>query len=297
MEEKDLYKGIEEIKSISMTEEEKDKIFEFVLSSKAEQKPIVSPWGSYFFVSIVKKNSFAFYAMAVLLVFILGGGGTVYASLNSLPGNSLYPLKVKIIEPLRTTLTFSLEKKAQYESNLAVKRLVEAEILASNNELDSVKEKQINNLLEKHTTALNEAINKVVKDESKEKIHEIATIFQNEMNIHAQILDIVKENNKKEEKKIEKTEEIQIKKEEKIQPEKKEIPIEKQDQKTEKIEQEAEKIQVETQIPEEIKTDTTTEEVTNTEEGDNEISKNARANAKKIKEALNKKEIRGNQNN
>ena len=66
-----------------------------------------------------------------------------------------------IIEPIEGAVSFTQKSKARHESNLAEKRLVEAEKLASEGKLDVNTENKINNLISKHTNALNRAIDKI----------------------------------------------------------------------------------------------------------------------------------------
>lgn len=75
---------------------------------------------------------------AILLIVLLGlGGGTSYAAEGSLPGDVLYPVKVSINEPVRAGLAFSTEAKAKVETDLAVRRLEEAESLVVGGKLDA----------------------------------------------------------------------------------------------------------------------------------------------------------------
>ncbi|MFA4975812.1 MAG: DUF5667 domain-containing protein [Candidatus Paceibacterota bacterium] len=197
MKNEEIQIGINKIQNIKMTTEEKKLVLENILTSPiAIKKSIPSPYSFQSFVSILQRNHFAYYSMATFLIIVLSSGGIALASQESLPGNILYPIKVSIIEPINSALKFSTEAKAKYESSLATERLIEAETLASRGKLDTSKEKQINDLLAIHTTALDEAINKLHKeDQSSEKAYEIATNFKAEMSAHAQILDIINEQN------------------------------------------------------------------------------------------------------
>ena len=191
MKEEKLQKGINEIKNIRMTELEKSQILHSIYNSNKEvSRPIASPWSMYAFVSIIKKSQLVYYILVPLII-ILSGGGVAYASLESLPDSVLYPIKVKVLEPIGGSLKTTLSKKAKYESNLAEKRLVEAEVLASKGKLNVEIEKKLNNLLSDHTVALNNAINMANQTSSTEEIDNISTDFRAEMNAHARILDII----------------------------------------------------------------------------------------------------------
>jgi hypothetical protein len=61
---------------------------------------------------------------------------TVSAAEGALPGDILYPIKVKLNEEVRTSLTFSPEKKAAWEVERAERRIEEATLLAVEDTLD-----------------------------------------------------------------------------------------------------------------------------------------------------------------
>jgi hypothetical protein len=132
--------------------------------------------------------------VAISFLIILSSGGIVSASQNSLPGDILHSIKTNIIEPVLGTLKFSPEAKAEYESDLAVERLVEAETLATEGKLDMVKEKEISTLLTSHTTALSKALAEIRQNAVSNggKAEEIGSTFRAEMDAHADVLDIIK---------------------------------------------------------------------------------------------------------
>jgi len=208
MKDQKIQNGINEIKNIKMTALEKKQILEYILNSpQKSNKLIPSPWMNIFTFT-VKKNRLVYY-MVIPLVVVLTGSGAVFASGESLPDSMLYPIKVNIVEPMRGALKFSKESKANYESGLATKRMVEAEKLATEGKLDRVKEEQINILLQKHNKRLNEALDKIDQKESSEQVDEIVTDFQEKMNTHAKTLDVItlqkkeEKSKKNREKKIE----------------------------------------------------------------------------------------------
>lgn len=97
----------------------------------AELVPVVSPYQR--FLSILSpfastlKRPVAMLAMAALVVV---GGGSTYAAAGALPGNPLYPLKVKVIEPVQGLLAVTSEAKAEWHASITNKRLAEVEELA-----------------------------------------------------------------------------------------------------------------------------------------------------------------------
>lgn len=190
-----IKEAIEEIKEIKMTSLEKRSMIDSILGSSAENaKPVSSPYMIYSFFSVITKKRLV-YSASVFCLIIMLSGGAVFASGDSLPGNILYPLKVKVVEPARGALIFSPLAKVEYENNLATKRLMEAEVLANEDRLDSSKEEELNSLLENHTIAFNEAVDKFYKSRKPEEIlnenEEAINTFQISMNAHARVLDII----------------------------------------------------------------------------------------------------------
>ncbi len=62
--------------------------------------------------------------VGMLLVIIIGSGGTVYASRNALPDDTLYPVK-KLVENLQIAATFSAQSKANLHLKFAERRIDE----------------------------------------------------------------------------------------------------------------------------------------------------------------------------
>lgn len=189
MEDNKFKNGIEEIKKMTMTALEKKQIFESVINSHIQKEITASSrWSFYLFISRIQKSRLAYYVIIPLLI-ITTSSGVVFASESSLPDSILYPIKVNVVEPVRGALTFSKESKANYESNLATKRMVEAETLATTGKLDVSKEEKLNTLLAKHSKKLTEAIDEIDQTKDAEQVDDIVTNFQANMNAHARVLD------------------------------------------------------------------------------------------------------------
>lgn len=150
-----------------MTNSEKELIFSNIFkSSPPIIKPIKSTWVPFSFMAIFQRSRLVYYIIIPLII-ALSGGGVVFASADSLPNSILYPIKVKVLEPVEGALTFSKVSKAKHESNLAKKRLVEAEILASHGKLDKKNKDKINNLLDKHKKALDKTLKDIKNRKNK----------------------------------------------------------------------------------------------------------------------------------
>ncbi|MDB5244629.1 MAG: hypothetical protein JWN18_499 [Parcubacteria group bacterium] len=105
----------------------------------AQQHPatsIPSPYERFIHVlSPFTTNSRLSFAALALLLVIAVGGGTTLASMGSLPGDSLYSLKVSVLEPARGLLALSSEAQADWHVSVTETRLKEIEDLASKEKL------------------------------------------------------------------------------------------------------------------------------------------------------------------
>ncbi len=181
--------GRDQIQNIRMTSHEKERILKNVTSSPVSlPRPILS-WAIFQYK--------IFYPVTACLILIFGGIGVVSASSNTLPGDLLYPVKVHIAEPLHAAFLFKTEAKAEFQTNLATKRLVEAETLSDNGKLDTNKEKELNDLLNKHTEAFHSELNNLKANNSqsnKEKEDNLSNNFQKGLEKHGQILEKLRNN-------------------------------------------------------------------------------------------------------
>ena len=191
---KKLTDGLKEIEAIKMSPIEKERMLQAIFNSHPRRASVPSPFAPHFFFVIFNKKRLV-YSASVLCLVVMLTGGAVFASQDSLPGNALYPLKVKFIEPVKGAFTFSNLAKIEYESDLATERLVEAGILASEGKLDASNKVELNSLLENHTTAFNKAVNRFYEDHKKEEgldpTDRAIVDFQSRMNANAQVLAII----------------------------------------------------------------------------------------------------------
>lgn len=89
-------------------------------------------------------------AGALVLVLIGGSAGITYAAEDSLPGQPLYAIKVSVAEPIQGALITTTLGKAQWQSDLASRRLAEATTLASQNNLATSTQEYLQNAVQTH---------------------------------------------------------------------------------------------------------------------------------------------------
>ncbi len=189
-----LNKAVNQIKEIKMTTSEKERVLKeiFDLHKTEPRHSIHSPYIGAFFSKISLRH-FSYVGVAICLVLLLTGG--VVSAQASLPGSTLYPIKVGVVEPLRAALIFSPVKKIKYETKLATERIIEAEMLASRDELNESHVEKLNELLENHTNAFNSAVYSMrAKGSPSPYIDDDFIIgFEARMNAHARVLDLISE--------------------------------------------------------------------------------------------------------
>ena len=88
--------------------------------------------------------------LASLAVLLFLAGGTSYAAQYSLPGDTLYAVKVGITEPLTGSLKTSAAERAQWNATLAVRRLEEVEALVAQKRLTPTVQAEVEQRFEAH---------------------------------------------------------------------------------------------------------------------------------------------------
>jgi len=150
-----------------MTAAEKRAMFEHITASPA-RGAVKSPWTVFSFNTWVMQHRVVSVAFAAILIVVLAGGGVASASMSALPGDSLYAVKVSVVEPIRVALASTPVAKAEVQAQLADNRLKEAETLAAQGKLDDTKKNQIATLIDAHTEALSQALDQVSQNSPAE---------------------------------------------------------------------------------------------------------------------------------
>jgi hypothetical protein len=88
--------------------------------------------------------------LASLVLIITAGTGTAIAANAALPGQALYAVKTHFNEPVRAALTVRANERAIYETDLAAKRMEEAQALAAEGPLDEAIQTELNKDLADH---------------------------------------------------------------------------------------------------------------------------------------------------
>ncbi|PJE51277.1 MAG: hypothetical protein COV29_00780 [Candidatus Yanofskybacteria bacterium CG10_big_fil_rev_8_21_14_0_10_36_16] len=134
------------------------------------------------------KFNYSYIMPIAIIIAVIFGGGVSFAAENSLPGDTLYPIKTGINEEVRGWIALSDEAEAKWQYRLAERRLEEAEEIAVNSELKEEVRLNIENNFEKH----NEKIELLIAElESKDKLNaavDLNSRLESSLKAHEQIL-------------------------------------------------------------------------------------------------------------
>lgn len=134
MNENDFKKGIGGLKKIRMEKSEKNLILTRILAT-----PIKSPYAH--------KTAYLVFAFCLLL--IITSVDIVRVSGNALPGDKLYGVKTRVVEPVLDIVNSTPEEKLVWEEEKINRRIVEAEALIEKDDLDEKKLEDLERKIEK----------------------------------------------------------------------------------------------------------------------------------------------------
>ncbi len=87
---------------------------------------------------------------------------------NALPGDALYPIKVRFNEELRGAMTSSPYQKIEWETARLERRLAEAQLLADSGRLTEAAEVEVANAIKQHTEAARVSIDTIRQSDNDE---------------------------------------------------------------------------------------------------------------------------------
>ncbi|HLP43842.1 MAG TPA: hypothetical protein VK145_01030, partial [Candidatus Nanoarchaeia archaeon] len=147
-----FYTVINKAKEITLTSQERNSLFQSVdafvarnpIKKSAQVQsvlpaPVKSPFFAQDWFFAFSQRSHNFYIATALVVLVVFGTGTSFASQNTLPGDLLYPIKVNVLEEVKAQFLPSSSRPV-YEIKRAQARVGEVKKLAAQNKLsDEVK--------------------------------------------------------------------------------------------------------------------------------------------------------------
>ncbi len=138
-----------------------------------------------FILFFTKKHMYA--TLATILV-LLTGTGTAFAAENTVPGDSLYGIKVHVNEPVRGALAVSTEARANWEAKVAERRLDEASRLAAKGELKADVETNLEARFKAQAEKIKTRIEKLEASGKNEAAANLSARLESAIQIHQEIL-------------------------------------------------------------------------------------------------------------
>lgn len=129
------------------------------------------------------------YAKIATLLILLSGTGTAFAAENTIPGDTLYGVKVNINETVRGALALSPEAKSNWEAQIAERRLDEASKLAVQGKLSAELGTKLETKFTEQTQKIKDRIAKLQEAGKDDSASELSTRLQSALQIHSEILD------------------------------------------------------------------------------------------------------------
>lgn len=137
-------------------------------------------------VSYVRQRQFI-PALLTAVVFLFTGGTSVLAE-RSLPGDSLYSIKVNVNEPIRELAAVSTEAKANVAVEATERRLQEAAVLSAEGRLDESNTKILQNQFSKNASQVRNQVASLTASNDDLAAAEISEKFAITLSAHSKIL-------------------------------------------------------------------------------------------------------------
>ncbi len=165
---KKFQKILHEIKDVRLTPSEKSSVKASIFAKieEAQTSPIKvqSPYFTWFQISRMRLQL----VLASIVLIFLASGGVAFAAQWSLPGDVLYPVKVKVTEKVAGFFhSASALSEARFQTHLMEKRLSEAETLSDSHKLNEPLREQVRENIVLQTNRTKDAVKKADEGEVK----------------------------------------------------------------------------------------------------------------------------------
>lgn len=187
------------VKKIGLTERERDHLRSVLLQEMSEH-PIPATYASsvssegrarhHKYRTKFNKHSFRKTMPITLLIALLLGGSVSYAAEGTVPGDTLYPIKIHVNENVRSTLAITNAAEARLEVDLAERRLNEAEKLEHGARLDSETKVKLKKKFDDHRARADLHIKDVEQDDREDAVR-IHDDFEVRLRGHSKTLELL----------------------------------------------------------------------------------------------------------
>ncbi len=175
---------------ILLTTEEKDamrtRLLQFMQASapEAPKKSSISPFVNWYRVSVHFKAQY----ISVLTIILLIGSGISAAAEQSLPGEALYQVK-SFNENVRVFFTVTPQSKAGLQTELAVRRLEEVELLTVQGKLSTTTKEGVEKDLAGHLDAIKDNVKALENSDQTDLAADTASQAESSLKAHGAILN------------------------------------------------------------------------------------------------------------
>lgn len=179
-----------QLRDISLSEEERQEMRRHIRAFMTEH-PVQRPFLERLFngIGAPRSNSFMRPALAGFLIVSVLGGGASFTAADALPGDLLYPFKIHVNENIQQVLAITTKAKADQSAVLAVRRIEEAEALASEGRLTPEVRADIETRFNEHVARFEaRAMALAEKDANIEGVADVQSDLEASLRAHATIL-------------------------------------------------------------------------------------------------------------
>lgn len=123
-----------------------------------------------------------------ILIAILMGGGVSYAAAGTVPGDTLYPVKIHVSENAESVLAIGSDARAKLEAKLALRRLEETEKLGAKHDLSADEKAELKANFDEHTANIEAELKGM---EKRDDANEISSEFETSLAHHVSALGLL----------------------------------------------------------------------------------------------------------
>lgn len=173
----------------SLSEEERQRIRSTLVSFMASH-PVRGGEMERLYMQRPNYSPFLFKFMPIIsaiMIAALLGGGVSSAAEATLPGDKLYPIKTHINETVRGWTAISAKAQAEWQVQLAERRLEEAGRLAAEDRLNSEIQAELSKEIERNSREANRKTEKL-KEKDEDSAVEVSSRLEIALNAHGKVL-------------------------------------------------------------------------------------------------------------
>jgi len=160
------------LKRIKLSDYEKRSLFNRVLNSIKKDRedvrlhyPVLSPFFRFSF--LLENKRVPVFVVSIFAVFLIST--TVFASMNTLPGDLLYAVKTNVVEKISDFAYITPESQAENNLKKIEKRIDEFEKLAEKGKLTEENTKKLEKNIDKNFIDFDHNVGKIKKDTEENK--------------------------------------------------------------------------------------------------------------------------------